>query len=295
MSKTRPDKPHKSEHPGPPDEEGAASTPTPPQDLPVKEAFEAHRAEAEQVPEAQLPDAVTADLTIALHNARVGAASIAGQRERVTRELPHAPLARMLSLPNLLRAAMFAASKANAARVVTREDIDAKLAALQEVRVPALLQLQVFKAKNLADGDEVDRIVAGRGVLNYAQDGIDLERVFTENRARWVGKHPFSDEEIAEVGRLGNWLLDHVQPDGAVKRAVAPNAYDRLLRALWALAVAAHKELRKAAVVLWGEDELDARVPKLMVRQITRATAAEEPAEPEGDPAKPAGDPADPK
>lgn len=295
MSKTRPDKPRKSEHPGPPDE-GAASTPTAPQDLPVKEAFEANRAEAEQVPDDQLPAAVTADLAIALHNARVGAASIAAQRERVARELPQAPLARMLALPNLIRAAMFAASKATATRVVTREDIEAKLAALQEVRVPALLQLQVFKAKKLADGDEVDRIVAGRGVLNYAQDGIDLERVFTENRARWAGKHPFTDEEIAEAGRLGNWLLDHVQPDGAVKRAVAPNAYDRLLRAFWALAVAAHKQLRAAAVVLWGEDELDARVPKLMVRQITRAGAAdEEPAEPEGDPAKPEGDPADPQ
>ena len=288
MSKTRPDKPGKSEHPGPPDE-GAASTPTAPQDLPVKEAFEAHRAEAEQVPEDRLPDAVGADLTIALHNARVGAASIAGQRERVARELPQAPLARMLSLPNLLRAAMFAASKANAAREVTREEIDAKLAALQEVRVPALLQLQVFKAKKLADGDEVDRIVAGRGVLNFAQDGIDIERVFAENRARWQGKHPFTDEELAEAGRLGNWLLDHVQPDGAVKRGAQPNAYDRLLRAFWVLATDAHKQLRAAAMVLWGEDELDARVPKLMARQITRA--AEAPAEP----SKPEGDPADPK
>jgi len=99
-------------------------------------------------------------------------------------------------------------------------------------------------ASSLADGDEVDRIVAGRGALNFAQDGIDIERVFAENRARWQGKHLFTDEELAEAGRLGNWLLDHVQPDGAVKRGAQPNAYDRLLRALW------------------GEDELDARVPK---------------------------------
>ena len=244
--------------------------------LPVKDAFEAHRAEAERVPDAQLPGVVTADLTIALHNARVGVASIAGAQARVARELPQAPLPRMLSLPNLLRGAMFAASKANTAREVTREDIDAKLGQLQAVRVPALLQLQVFKAKKLADGEEVDRIVAGRGVLNYAQDSVDLERLFLENRARWAGKHPFSDEEIALAGRLGNWLIDHVQPDGAVKRAAAPNAYDRLYRAFWALAVEAHKELRKAAMVLWGEDELDARVPKVMVRQVTRGGAAAE-------------------
>jgi len=285
MSK-RDDKPRKSEHTGPPDE-GAPSTVAIPADLPVKEAFEAHRDEAEQVPEDKLPEAVTADLTIALHNARVGAASIAGQRDRIARELPRAPIVYMLSLPNLIRAAIFAASKANSTREVTREEIDAQLGALQEVRVPALLQLQVFKAKKLADGDEVDRIVAGRGTLNFAQDGIDLERVFTENRARWTGMHPFTDAEIAAAGRLGNWLLDHVQPDGAVKRGVAPNTYDRLLRAFWALAVAAHKQLRAAAVVLWGEDELDARVPKLMVRQITRASAADEPAEPEDDPADP--------
>ena len=38
----------------------------------------------------------------------------------------------------------------------------------------------------------VDRIVAGRGVLNYAQDGVDLERLFTENRTRWRGVHPVS-------------------------------------------------------------------------------------------------------
>ncbi len=82
-----------------------------------------------------------------------------------------------------------------------------------------------------------------------------------------------------------------MQSDGAVKRSATPNGYDRLLRAFWALAVDAHKQLRAAAVVLWGEDELDARVPKLMVRQVSRTSAADEPAEPEGDPAKPEGDP----
>ncbi|MFO0607586.1 MAG: hypothetical protein U0324_30765 [Polyangiales bacterium] len=288
MSPPKPTNPRRTDPP-PPNRVAATATDASPPDLPQKEAFEQHRAEAEKLPEDALPDAVTADLAIALHNARVGAENVSAERDRLARELPRAPLAQMLALPNLVRGAMFAGSRSGTARAVTREEIDAKLVELQAVRVPALLQLQVFKAKGLADGDEVDRIVAGRGALNHAQDGVDLERVFTENRARWAGKHPFTDAEIAEAGRLGNWLLDHVQPDGAVKRAAKPDAYDRLQRAFWALALDAHKQLRKAAVVLWGEDELDARVPKLQARQVTRARNADEPA----DPAKPDA-PADP-
>ena len=65
--------------------------------------------------------------------------------------------------------------------------------------MPTILQLQVFKYKKLIDGVTVDAIVAGRGTLNFAQDGIDIERVFTENRDAWRGKHPFTDTDIAEL------------------------------------------------------------------------------------------------
>jgi hypothetical protein len=248
----------------------------------LKEAFEAHRAEAEALPDDRLPAAVTADLDIAYHNARLGTEAVLAEHQRIARELPRVSLQRLRALPSLVRAAMFAASQVDAPRAATRNEIDTRHAALQAVRMPLLLQIQVFKAKGLVDAAVVDRLAAGRGMLDHARDGITLEHLFTENRARWAGKHPFTDDEITAMGRHGHWLLEHVQPRGAIERNEHFNEYKRFLRAFWALAVDVHKQLRAVAMVLWGENELDARVPKLQIRHVPRKAKAH------GKPARPA-------
>jgi hypothetical protein len=245
-----------------------------PRALSVSDAFHALREEAARVSKEQAVE-FQADLTLALHNARTGVAAITPHLARVAKELPAAPLTRVLDLPNYVRAAIYAESKSATPRKVTREDIAEKLAALQKVRVPAILQLQVFKHKEMAEAGTVDAIVEGRGVLNFAQDGIDIERLFTENAEAWSGKHPFTTAEIADAGRLGNWLLDNVQPDGATPRPTAPNEYDLLTRQLWALCNELHRHLRTAGIVLWGEDGVDARVPRLQTRQVTRTSRGE--------------------
>lgn len=264
----------------------AAEPAAPPQSraLSVADAFHLLRVEAEAVaPEVAVP--FGADLPLALHNVRMGVEAILPHAARIAADLPNIPLPQVLALPNYVRGVIHADSKSSAPRAVTRDDIAANLAALQGLRVPTILQLQVFKYKKLIDAITVDDIVAGRGTLNFAQDGIDIARVFTENRDAWRGKHPFTDAEIAELGRLGNWLLDHVQPDGATARPATPNEYDLLRRQFWALVVTLHRHLRTIGVVLWGEDGVDAHVPKLQTRVVTRSSGATD--DPPADPVTP--------
>ncbi|MFO0652389.1 MAG: hypothetical protein U0326_39585 [Polyangiales bacterium] len=163
-----------------------------------------------------------ADLPLALHNVRIGVDAVMPFVARIAVELPTVPLARVAELPNYVRGAMYADSLSTSPRAVTGDDIAEKLAELQEIRIPALLQLQVFKLKKMASAAVVDGIVEGRGTLNFAQDGIDIEREFTSHHDAWRAKHPFTDEEVARAGTLGNWLLDHVQPDGAASSRLRP-------------------------------------------------------------------------
>jgi hypothetical protein len=231
----------------------------PPDDLPVAEAFNALSREASLVSKERAVE-FSADLTLALHNVRIGTTAVLPHAARIAVELPTVPLRQVLSL-----------NKAMTSPLVTRDEIALKLAAMQEIRVPAILQLQVFATRKMIERSKVQAIVEGRGTLNFAQDAIDIERLFTENRAQWAGQHPFADEEFATLGSLGNWLLNNVQPDGSTPRPATSNEYDLLRRQFWAIITTLHRHLRTVGVVLWGEDGVDARIPKLQTRQVTRS------------------------
>jgi hypothetical protein len=260
----------------------------PPDDLPVAEAFNALSREASLVSKERAVE-FSADLTLALHNVRIGTTAVLPHAARIAVELPTVPLRQVLSLNNYVRGAMYAESKAMTSPLVTRDDIALKLAAMQEIRVPAILQLQVFAARKMIERSKVQAIVEGRGTLNFAQDAIDIERLFTENRTQWAGQHPFADEEIATLGSLGNWLLNNVQPDGSTPRPATSNEYDLLRRQFWAIITTLHRHLRTVGVVLWGEDGVDARIPKLQTRQVTRSVRE---ALPQSEPAAPVVTPA---
>lgn len=259
-----------------------------PRELTVADAFVLLRGQADGVAREQAVE-FNADLPLALHNARTGVAAVWPHRERLAHEMAGLPLATMFDCANYVRAAVYAESQALSPRAATRDDIDRRLSSLQEVRVPAILQLQVFERLKMIDAQTVDAIVAGRGTINFAQDGIDLERVYLQHRDAWRAKHPFTDAQIAQLAIDGNWLLDHVLPDGATPRPATPNEFDLLRRQFWALATTAHRGLRSAAMYLWGEENVDARVPRLLSRQVSRGTSAAEPAPTDGTtPAHPA-------
>lgn len=198
---------------------------TAPHALSVADAFHTLRSEAATVAEARAVD-FRADLPLALHNARIGVDAVMPFAARIAVELPTVPLARVAALPNYVRGAMYADSLSTSPRAVTGDDIAEKLAELQEIRVPALLQLQVFKLKKMASASVVDGIVEGRGTLNFAQDGIDIEREFTSHHDAWRGKHPFTDEEIAR--RDPRQLAP--RPCATRRRHAAPRGRQRVRR-----------------------------------------------------------------
>lgn len=66
-------------------------------------------------------------------------------------------------------------------------------------------------------------------------------------------------------------LLDELSPDNAIREVAARNAAALERDAFWALLVAAHAELRKIGMVLFGEKDLDEKVPPLMARTATKA------------------------
>ena len=127
--------------------------------------------------------------------------------------------------------------------------------------VEILARLGVIPAERTA------QIREGSGNFDTAQDGVDLHALFHEYGDVLRGKHPFPEDEIEEIGRLGAWLVEHLPKLNETGAASTPSDDAENLRdRFWTLLVHRSILLRKLGYYLYG-DSFNEHTPPLLSRE----------------------------
>jgi hypothetical protein len=270
---------------------------SPPQPLHASAAVAAFLAAAQAFRDDQT-DVFNVEASVMVTNVRMALDAVLPRLGEVLAVRPKTDVDAILSLPNLARAVEHAASECVAPPAATRTELDAQYAALQRYREPALLVLRALASPLFAvDGvpllkpELVDSIVAGNGVYNHGQDGVRAAALLRDHAAALAGKHPFTDAQLDAMHAHGAWIMDHVSPVGARVRKQPPLEASRVRDRLWTLLKLRYTELRKVGIELFGEDGVDAQVPRLGTRVQAAAPTEAKPADDKSAEGKPAARP----
>lgn len=217
-----------------------------------------------------------ADASLAYHNVSRGAEALLAQRVRLAREVPGLDLSRVQQLPRLALAVIFAASQVDRGAPVTRSEIRTRLARAHVLRDLLLSSASAAAKAGLIPLRKVEKVREGRGQIDVAQDCVDLAALFTEYASVLRGKTAVSSEQVREAATVGTELLSLLKPMSARRTKTqsteltsAVDARDRL----WTLLVRDAEQARRAGFWLWGEDGVDAHVPRIQAhRAAPRAT-----------------------
>lgn len=204
-----------------------------------------------------------------------GLAAIAPFHDRIAHELPRISLADVLQAGNAARGLIFALTQVVPSKV-TAEDIQRVTRELIELREPTLKQLEVFAspALKLIPAAIPARIRPGSGPRDWAADGVAIAAVLRDPQWNLQGRHPFTDAHLARMESLANWVLANVKADGAPTPSarVPGDAQERADR-FYTLLKNRHTDLRRIGTWLFGEDEVDAKVPRLGSRTAAPRSA----------------------
>lgn len=223
---------------------------------------------AAKIPEAEV-QVSRADPRLVLVNVKRGVAAVLGTKEQaqaVREHLPKISVDKVLELPDIARAFLFA-SREVVVRVASPKEIERALQEISGLREDLLTQAELFARRGLLDQQRVAQIRAGSGKYDMARDGMELAALFTQHASALKGLHPFKQEEIEKLGRTSEWLLENLTPAGARtepvkrKRTPAEDARDRL----WTLIVTRHADLRKIGYYMHGDD-FEQITPRLLAR-----------------------------
>jgi hypothetical protein len=218
------------------------------------------------------------DPRLVLVNVKRGVEAVCGAEEQVraAREhLPKLPVNGVLELPDLARALLFAARQVPS-RTASPKEIEKALEETSGPREDLLKQAELFVRRGLLDKQRVKDIRKGSGKFDMAEDGMALAALFAEHAEALKGRHPFTAEEIEQLRRTSEWLIDNLNPAGARAeskkrgRSPAEDARDRL----WTLVVRRHEHLRKIAYYFHG-DEWEEVAPRLLSRVKGRKAGEE--------------------
>lgn len=223
--------------------------------------------EAQNLPQASV-QTLRLDPVLTFGNVQSAVAAVAPHAARVKTELPAISVDALLGLPDLSAAVLYATEQC-ATKPIKKQELDEKLSALHKLRTPMLLVAEALSLLGLVKKEKVASIRAGMGPFDAAQDGLALCELYTDAAKALVGKHPFSAEQIADIGKRGQELMRLVTPQGAhaekdPAQALALEARDRLATLL----AMRYADLRRVAVYLWG-DAADEQVPPLRSRVRT--------------------------
>jgi hypothetical protein len=212
------------------------------------------------------------DPAVMMSNLRTGVASVHPLLAELVEARPRTKVAWVLSMTNLGHAIEYAVANCAQAPAVTRAQLDAMYAELQRYREPALhfargLASELFQKLS---AQEVATIEAGKGYYDHGQDGVSLASLYRRHAAEIAGMHPFTSAQLDAMEAVGARVAASVTPEGArPKERVAVGVSPALRDRLWTLLKLRHAELRKCGVELFGEDEVDEKVPRLNRRTQT--------------------------
>jgi hypothetical protein len=217
----------------------------------------------------------TANEDLVRANVRTSVAALQPFASRLADELPRIPASRAGEALDLASALVHARQLADGKDAPPRPaNLKAKLARLHELRGLLLNQAALLARMGVLPGARVSAIRAGHGNLDAANDASALHSLYTEFAGPLTGKHPFSAEEISELGQLGHELSQYFRPTEAKKSArvgsdtVTP---DEIVQRIWAVLGIVYLDLRKAGFYFFGED-FDDHVPPLQARLAAART-----------------------
>lgn len=229
-----------------------------------QKAYEQFLPEAEALAEDDVRP-FRADGSLALQNVQMGLDSISPHIDRIKTELPKVDIAALQSVPDLALAVIYAAAQ------VDRSSDGSTGALIDKARTLRTLLLSSAEALAIAGilpTHEVDRIRAGTGPIDLAQDNVDLAALYTKHALVITGKTAVTPEQVTEAAHVGTELLKRLKPKGTRSKDPAIDAV-ALRDRFWTLLVTRHKELRRVGMWLWL-DEVDRVVPALQSRTVRR-------------------------
>jgi hypothetical protein len=223
-----------------------------------------------------------ADPDIVRVNVARGVASVAPLAGKARVELPAVNVTRALESAALSLALTHACDRVDGRPASSapseEDDPDATLSLVERTskmffdRQLLVTMLKVFVGLGDFGQDSFAAILEGTGPIDGARDVLNADAALDGEKLR--GRHPFTPAWRQQATRRARRLLADLSPDNAVRELAARNAASMERDAFWALLGAAHADLRKIGMVLFGEKELDAKVPPLMARSTRAATKA---------------------
>jgi hypothetical protein len=232
---------------------------------------------------------ISIEPSIARHNVDAGVAFFKTIQGEVTKVLPACPVGQYLELPSLALGVMFASDQ-----VVGKAadgEIQRRLSECARLRAPTLKVLEILADPmvGLADPDVVKGIRAGTGPMDLARDAVNIAAYYRKLGPAIAGKHPFTDEQIAALSEVGQWLIPQLTPTDAIVPAVPTDPKAILRDRFWTLLWTRHDQLRGAVAAVRGLSGLDEVVPPLGSRAAAPRKAKAEIAAPaKPGPTKPA-------
>ncbi|MBK9264671.1 MAG: hypothetical protein IPM54_33415 [Polyangiaceae bacterium] len=159
------------------------SNPTP-EIVGSQKAYEEFLSEAEALADADVRP-FRADGSLALHNVEMGLDAISPHADRIKAELPTVDVVALQELPDLALAVIYAAAQ------VDRTSDGSTGALIEKARASRTLLLASSEALAVAGilpAHEAERIRAGTGPIDLAQDNVDLAALLTKHATAIAGK-----------------------------------------------------------------------------------------------------------
>lgn len=227
-----------------------------------QEAYERFLPVADAI-DASLVQNFRADATLAYHNVDRGLDEIAPFIDQIKEQLPTVRMKQLVETADLALAVMFAAAQVDRGADGSTQ---ALLAEARASRAFLMASADALAAAGLFPARAVQKIHEGNGLIDSAQDCVDLAALFAKHAKEIKGKTAVTSAQVTKAASVGTELLKRLKSkrtkgkqDSGVTSAVEKR--DRL----WTLLVQRHKELRRVGMWLWM-DEVDAHVPALQSR-----------------------------
>jgi hypothetical protein len=217
-----------------------------------------------------------ADALVAWANVQVAVDALTPHRARIEAQLPAFDLERLFDAPRLALAVDYAGIVVqNEGRAIS-VDLQEKLAELQKLRAPVLLDAEVKAMMGVFPASAVDDIRRGTGPIDMGRDAIALHALYKSNAAAVGGTQQFSVEHMERLVELGTYVVTHFRRVGVRRGETTPQrtAAQQMRDRLWTLLLRVHTQMRVAGFLLFGEAAIDESVPALLSRRRGSAAKA---------------------
>lgn len=240
----------------------------------VKPVTGSQAAYAKYLPAAQaLPAASVVafrgDAALAFANVSTGVASLLAMQSQA-QALAGVDVAALTELPDQCLAVAFAVDQALQVAGTTTGQIAPLMSQGYALRRKLFAAADALVAAGLMPAGKVATLHAGTGKLDAAQDLVGLSALFAGSAASIKGKTAVTSADVTQAAQLGSQLLSMLRPTRAKKPrpadvVSASDVRDRL----WTLVVQGYGKLWSVCAFLYGQAEIDAKVPPLQSRTAT--------------------------